>query len=73
MRKREEEKALKDNSTVTITADMHKEMPRCPPRDRKQKTPGQMIQAAGRFSMQVDDIPVNVKVVPHSLVSSIRF
>ena len=69
MKKCEEEKALKDKSTVTITADVHREMPRCPPGDRKQKTPGQMLQAAGRFSMQVDDIPVNVEVLPHPLVS----
>ena len=71
MKKHEEEKALKDKSTVTITADVHREMPRFPPGDRKQKTPGQMIQAAGRFSMQVNDIPVNVEAVPHPLVSSV--
>ena len=46
-------------------------MPRCPPGDRRQKILGQIIQAAGRFSMQVDDIPVNVEVVPHPLVSSV--
>ena len=57
------EKALKDKSTVTVTVDVHREMPRCPPGDRKQKTPGQMIQAASRFSTQVDDIAVNVEVV----------
>ena len=73
MKKCEEENALKDKSTATITADVHREMPRCPPADRKQKTPGQMIglQEAGIFSMQVDDIPVNVEVVPHPLVSSV--
>ena len=36
-----------------------------------QKTPGQLIQVAGRFSLQVDDIPVNVEVVPHPVVSSV--
>ena len=48
-------------------------MPRHPPADRKQKTPGQMIglQEAGRFFMQMDDIPVNVEAVPHPLVSSV--
>ena len=73
MKKCEEEKALKDKSTVTVSADVHREMPRCPPADRKQKTPGQMIglQEAGKFSMQVDDIPDNVEVVPHPLVSSV--
>ena len=71
MKKHEGEKALKDKSPVTITADVHRETPRHPPGDRKQKTPRQMIQASGRFCMQVDDIPVNVEVVPHPLVSSV--
>ena len=66
MKKCEEEKVFKDKSTVTITAEVHREMemPRYPPGDRKKKTPGQMIQAAGRFSMQVADISVNVEVIP---------
>ena len=74
MKKHQEEKALKDKSAVTVTADVHREMemPRCSTGDRIQKTPGQMIQAAGIFSMQVDDIPVNVEVLPpHPLVSSV--
>ena len=29
------------------------------------------LQETGRFSMQVDDIPVNVEVVPHPLVLSV--
>ena len=72
MKKHEEEKALKDRSTLTMTTEVHRETLRCPPADRKQKTPGQMLQSAGRFSMQVADIPVNVEVVPlHPLVSLI--
>ena len=71
----EEEKALKDRSTVTVTAEGYREMPRHPPADMKQKTPRQMLQTAGRFSMQVGDIPVNVEVIlPHAkqaLVSTV--
>ena len=72
MQKCEAKNTLKEKSTVTITAEVHQETPRCPPADRKQKTPMQILQATGRFSMQVEDIPVNVEVVhPHPLVSSV--
>ena len=53
---------MRDKSSVTVTAEVHAEIPRWPPSDRKQKTPSQLL-APGRFRLEVDDIPVNVEVV----------
>ena len=66
MKKKEEEKAMKERSSVTVTADVHpdapKETPRWPAAGRKQRTPQQLL-SSGRFSMSVDTVNVNVEVL----------
>ena len=66
MKKKEEEKAMKERSSVTVTADVHhdvpKETPRWPAAERKQQTPEQLL-TSGRFSMSVDTVNVDVEVL----------
>ena len=42
MKKHQEEKALKDKSTETVAADVHRESPRYPPADRNRKNQGKL-------------------------------
>ena len=66
MKKKEEEQARKERSSVTVIADVHcdapKETPRCPAAERKQQTPHQLL-TSGRFSMSVDTVNVDVEVL----------
>ena len=62
MKKREEENKQKEKHTMTVQAEVHRDTPRRLTADRKQKQPTQMPVRQGRFSINVENIDVNVEV-----------
>ena len=63
MKKREEENKQKEKHTMTVQAEVHRDTPRRLTADRKQKQPTQMLVRQGRFSINVENIDVNVEVL----------
>ena len=68
MEKREEENK-QEKHTMTVQAEVHKDTPRRLTADRKQKQPTQMLVRQGRFSINVENIDVNVKICRQTLKS----
>ena len=60
MKKREEENKQKEKHTMTVQAEVHRDTPRRLTADRKQKQPTQMLVRQGRFSINVENIDINV-------------
>ena len=60
MKKKEEENKQKEKHTMTVQAEVHRDTPRRLTTDRKQKQPTQMLVRQGRFSINVENIDVNV-------------
>ena len=63
MKKREEENKQKEKHTMTVQAEVHRNTPRRLTTDRKQKQPTQMLVRQGRFSINVENIDINVEVL----------
>ena len=63
MKKREEQNKQKEKHTMTVQAEIHRDTPRRLTTDRKQKQPTQMLVRQGRFSINVENIDVNVEVL----------
>ena len=63
MKKREEENKQKEKHTMTVQAEVHRDTPRRLTADRKQKQPTQMLVRQGRFSINVQNIDINVEVL----------
>ena len=63
MKKREEENKQKEKHTMTVQAEVHRDTPRRLNADRKQKQPTQMLVRQGRFSINVENIDVNIEVL----------
>ena len=63
MKKREEENKQKEKHTMTVQAEVHRDTPRRLTADRKQKQPIQMPVRQDRFSINVENIDVNVDVL----------
>ena len=63
MKKREEENKQKEKNMIKIQAEVHRETHRRLSTDRKQWEPAQMLVTQGRFSMNVENIDINVEVL----------
>ena len=63
LKKREEEDKQKEKNTIKVQEEVHRETPRRLNTDRKQWELAQMFVTQGRFSMNVENIDVNVEVL----------
>ena len=63
MKKREEENKQKEKHTMTVQAEVHRDTHRRLIADRKQKQPTQRLVRQSRFSINVENIDINVEVL----------
>ena len=63
MKKREEENKQKEKNTIQVQAEVHRETTRESPTERKQWELAQMILPQGKFSMNFENVDLNVKFV----------
>ena len=63
MKKREEENKQIEENMIKVQTEVHRETPRRPTTDRKQQELAQMLVTQDRFSMNVENIDVDVEVL----------
>ena len=63
MKKREQVNKQKEKNMIKVQEEVHRETPRRPSTDSKQWELTQMLVTQGRFSMNVENIDINVEVL----------